>query len=225
MGRQSMVRGHPARLQDTRCPSVRNVANFGPSPQRSRCNGVNTLWTDEFAWATAREVPGFCAFEACQSLIVALVGQTRWDDPMVEYEASIVLGGDDETAWKFVKDCCQRMTRLYKHNMTVIREVEKDSFGKHSYFRLVENSVYKEPQFERDYNEPAPYSNTDDASNVDETSEGGEGEAEGENHDSRGEANIGEYGNPEDKIDGIESGVQGNFDDDDGGDEVEQKVL
>ena len=125
----------------------------------------------------------------------AVVGQTRWDDPMVEYGASIVLGGDDETAWKFVKECCRRMTRLYKHNMTVIREVEKDSFRKNSYLCLLENGLYKEPQFEGDYNDPAPYSDTEDASNVDETSETsecGEEEVEGENRDFEDEANAGE---------------------------------
>ena len=149
------------------------------------------------------------------------MGQIRCYDPMVECEASIVLSVDGKTAWKFVKDSRRRRTRLYKHNMTVIRKVEKDSFGKNSCFRLVENGLYKESQFEGDYNDPAPYRETDDTSNEDETNESGEEEAKGENCNYKGEANVGESDNPKDITDGIESGDEGDFDDNDGGEEVE----
>lgn len=80
--------------------------------------------------------------------------------------------------------------------MTVIREVEKKSFGKNCYFRLVKNGQYKASQFEGDYNDSYLYSDTNDASNVDKTSERGTKEAEGENCDSEDEANVGEYANP-----------------------------
>ena len=84
-----------------------------------------------------RRFPASVPLKHISHLSDTLVGQTRWNNSMVEYEASIVLGRDDETAWKFVKDCGRKITHLYKHNMTVIREIEKDSFGKKSYFRLV----------------------------------------------------------------------------------------
>ena len=72
-----------------------------------------------------------------------LIDQARWDDPAVEHEASIVLGEDDTAAWEFVNSCRRRMARLYKHNMSIIWSVEKSSFGKNSYYRLVENGLFK----------------------------------------------------------------------------------
>ena len=156
----------------------------------------------------------------------ALIGQARWDDPAVEYEASIVLGEDDTAAWEFVNSCRRRMARLYKHNMSIIRSVEKSSFGKNSYYRLVENGLFKTPEFEGDYSGQAPYSDTEDEEDngaTEEEAEDGEnategateGETEGEatedtgDNDVSGERdNVGEYSDHENMTDGIESGSE-----------------
>ena len=92
----------------------------------------------------------------------ALIGQARWDDPAVENAASIVLGNDDAAAWEFVKACRHRMKRTYKDNMIIIRDVDKTRYGKDSYFRLVENSLFVTPKFECDYSGQAPLSNVED---------------------------------------------------------------
>lgn len=92
----------------------------------------------------------------------ALIGQARWDDPLVQFEAAVVLGNDDSAAWEFVNSCRQRMIRQYKFNMGIIRDIEKAAYGKNSYFRLLECGLYREPQFEGDYSGEAPQ--TDDES-------------------------------------------------------------
>ena len=157
-----------------------------------------------------------------------LIGQVRWDDPAVEYEASIVLEEDDTAAWEFVNSCRRRMARLYKNNMSIIRSVEKSSFGKNSYYRLVENGLFKTPEFKGDYSGQAPYSDTEDEEDnsatekeaedgenatEDKTEGENEGENEGETTEDMGDNdvsgdqdNVGEYSDPENMTDGIESG-------------------
>ena len=158
----------------------------------------------------------------------ALIGQVRWDDPAVKYEASIVLGEDDTATWEFVNSCRHRMARLYKHNMSIIWSVEKSSFGKNSYYQLVENGLFKTPEFEGDYSGQAPYSDTEgeeDNGATEEEAEDGEnatqgategateGETEGEttedmvDNDVSGDRdNMREYSDPENMTDGIERG-------------------
>ena len=106
----------------------------------------------------------------------ALIGQARWDDPAVEHEAGIVLGKDDAAAWDFVNTCRHKMKRMYKHNMTITRDVEKARYGKDSYFRLVENRLFVTPKFEGDYSGQAPLSDVEDNGATDdgETSGGEE---------------------------------------------------
>ena len=60
----------------------------------------------------------------------------------MEHKASIVLGNNDAAAWEFEKACRHRMKSTYKHNMTIIRDVEKARYGKDSYFHLVENGLF-----------------------------------------------------------------------------------
>lgn len=81
---------------------------------------------------------------------------------MVEHEAAIVLGEDDAAAWEFINSCRRRMAHLYKHNVNIIQSIKKDSFRKNSYFRRVENGIYREPQFEGDYSNQAPSSDPED---------------------------------------------------------------
>ena len=91
--------------------------------------------------------------------------------------------------------CRHKMKRMYKHNMTIIRDVEKARYGKDSYFRLVENSLFVTPKFEGDYSGQAPLSDVEDngATNDGET--------------SGGEENNGADG-VESGTDGLESGVE-----------------
>ena len=155
----------------------------------------------------------------------ALIGQARWDDPAVEYEASIVLGKDDTAACEFVNSCRCRMARLYKHNMSIIRSVEKSSFRKNSYYWLVENGLFKTPEFEGNYSGQAPYSDTEDEEDkadngaTENQAEDGENATEAENkgettedtgdNDVSGDQdNVGEYSDDENMTDGIESGEE-----------------
>ena len=112
------------------------------------------------------------------------------------------------------------MARLYKHNMSIIRSVEKSSFGKNSYYRLVENGFFKMPEFEGDYSSQTPYSDIEDEEDnaaTEEEAEDGENATEGENEGettedtgdnnvSEDKDNVGEYSYLENMTDGIESG-------------------
>ena len=162
----------------------------------------------------------------------ALIGQAHWDDPAVEYEASIVLGEDNTATWEFVNSCQRHMARLYKHNMSIIWSVEKSSFGKNSYYyRLVENGLFKTPGFEGDYSGQAPYSDTEDEEDngateheddngaTENEAEDGENATEGKNEGettedtgdndvSGNQDNVGEYSDPNNITDGIESGEE-----------------
>ena len=97
----------------------------------------------------------------------------------MEHEASIVLENDDAAGWKFVKACRHRMKHTYKHNMSIIRDVEKARYGKDSFFGLVENGLFVTPKFEGDYSGQAPLS--DEVGNV---TDDGETSAEEENNES-----------------------------------------
>ena len=134
---------------------------------------------------------------------------------------SIVLEEDNTAAWEFINSCRHRMVRLYKHNIDIIRSMEKSSFGKNSYFRLVENRLFKTPKFEGDYSGQAPYSDTEDEEenatkdvDEDETTED-----TGDNDVSGDQDNVVEYSDPENMTDGIESGGEsdtGSDEEDDG---------
>ena len=94
---------------------------------------------------------------------------------MVRIEASRVLGIDDKAAWNFVDMCRARMTRQYKHNMTIVRELEKAHYGINSYFHLVEQGLFQEPQFEGDYSyhpDAVPNDNIVEAPNTAVNNEG-----------------------------------------------------
>ena len=125
----------------------------------------------------------------------ALIGQAHWDDSAVEHETGIVLGNDNAAAWDFVNTCRHKMKRMYKHNKTIIRDVEKARFGKDSYFRLVENGLFVTAKFEGDYSGQAPLSDVEDNGATDD------GETSG------GEENYGADG-VESGTDGLESGVE-----------------
>ena len=125
----------------------------------------------------------------------ALIGQARWDDPAVEYKAGIVLGNDDAAAWDFVNTCRHKMKCMYKHNMTIIQDVEKARYGKDSYFRLVENGLFVTPKFKCDYSGQAPLSDAED----DGATNDGETSGREENNGADG---------VESGTDGLESGVE-----------------
>ena len=95
--------------------------------------------------------PGSVPLNHISHLSHALVGRSRWDDPLVKREAGLVLGKDDEAAWNFIHQCRQKMKTAYKRNMTIIAEEEKAAFGRNNCFRLVERSLYQEPKFEGDF--------------------------------------------------------------------------
>ena len=58
----------------------------------------------------------------------ALVGLTRWDDPMVKRELAVLLGSSDSASRKLVRKCRKRMIKAYKANMAIIRELEIEQY-------------------------------------------------------------------------------------------------
>jgi hypothetical protein len=92
----------------------------------------------------------------------ALVGQNRWDNPLVRREAEIVLGENDDAARVYVQESRQKMIQKYKENMRLIREIEKARYGENSFFRLCEQGLFREPQYEGDYIDRKEDSSDDD---------------------------------------------------------------
>ena len=66
-------------------------------------------------------------------------------------EAEVVLGKDDNAAWRYVQENRQKVIGQYKENMRVIREIEKARYGENSFFWLCEQGLFREPRYEGDY--------------------------------------------------------------------------
>ena len=70
---------------------------------------------------------------------------------MVRREAEIVLGEDNDAAWRYLRENRRKVIGQYKENMRVIREIEKARYGENSFFRLCEQGLFREPRYEGDY--------------------------------------------------------------------------
>ena len=114
------------------------------------------------------------------NLCDALIGQSKWTEPLVRKEVNVLFGKDEEAAWNFVHACRRNLLHQYKFNMKIIRELEIKHYGKNSYYYLVENGLYHEPEKEGDYPSILP----DDIDDIDETS------GRDEDRDSRSKSDI-----------------------------------
>ena len=100
---------------------------------------------------TTDKSPASVPLRHISNLLDVLMGQCRWDDPLAQQGASIVLGDSDEEAWQYVENRRQRTTKRHKRNMAVIRNLEKAHYGRSSYFRLVESQLYRKPRYGGDH--------------------------------------------------------------------------
>ena len=97
-----------------------------------------------------KRFPASISLRHISHILDALVGLTRWDDPMVKKELAVLLGLNDSASRKLVKKCRKRMIKVYKANMVIIRELEMELYGENSYYRLIESGRYRAPRFEGD---------------------------------------------------------------------------
>jgi hypothetical protein len=94
--------------------------------------------------------PAAVSMRNISALSDALVGQRRWDDPLVIIERNWLLGPDEDAAWKFVEHCRSKMRRAYKRNMVLVRRLEKEYYGENSFYYLRETGQYVEPEQEEE---------------------------------------------------------------------------
>ena len=94
--------------------------------------------------------PAAVSMRNISALSDALVGQRRWDDPVVVIERNWLLGPDEDAAWKFVEHCRGKMKREYKRNMTLVRRLEKEYYGENSFYYHRETGQYVEPEQEEE---------------------------------------------------------------------------
>ena len=80
----------------------------------------------------------------------ALVGLTRWDDPIVRKELAVLLGPNDSASRKLVKRSRKRMIKAYKANMVIIWELGIKLYGENSYYWLIESGRYRASRFKGD---------------------------------------------------------------------------
>lgn len=92
--------------------------------------------------------PASVALRNISALSDALIGLRRWDDPQVLADRDILLGSDDRASWRFVQDCRVRLKAAYKENMVFVRQLERQAYGEHSFYNLVDSGKYKEPTYE-----------------------------------------------------------------------------
>ena len=59
----------------------------------------------------------------------ALIGQSKWTEPLVRKDVNILFGKDEKAAWNFVNACRKNLLRQYKFNMQIIRELEIKYYG------------------------------------------------------------------------------------------------
>ena len=71
----------------------------------------------------------------------ALVGARRWDSGTVLKERNLVLGLDDEAAWKHVESVRREMKKRWIECFIAMVQVEEEAFGESSYFRKPKGSA------------------------------------------------------------------------------------
>ncbi len=64
----------------------------------------------------------------------ALIGARRWDDASVLKERDVLLGGDDEAAWDFVRFTRQRILSNLQEAFEQLKQLEPAQFGKNAFF-------------------------------------------------------------------------------------------
>ena len=77
--------------------------------------------------------PAAISMESSSALGDALIGRRKWNDPMVMYEANIILGDDNEAAWKYVHETRQKLVNNYIPCVQNMRMIEPLIFPDHSY--------------------------------------------------------------------------------------------
>ncbi|EFW13389.1 conserved hypothetical protein [Coccidioides posadasii str. Silveira] len=71
----------------------------------------------------------------------ALVGQIRWDNPMVIEKLNILFGPDDKKAQDFINNWCLKTTRIALDAIVKTYQIEKKAFGNKSYWHCVHNNI------------------------------------------------------------------------------------
>lgn len=95
-------------------------------PSRFISLTLNPIWTDKHARSAYRTFSGFFAISN------ALIGQSKWTEPLVRKDVNILFGKDEKAAWNFVNACRKNLLRQYKFNMQIIRELEIKYYGKNT---------------------------------------------------------------------------------------------
>jgi hypothetical protein len=71
--------------------------------------------------------------ESSSALSDALIGRRKWDDPMVIYEANLVLGTDDNAALQYVHETRQKLVHNYIRCVENMRQIEPMVFPNNSF--------------------------------------------------------------------------------------------
>ena len=77
--------------------------------------------------------PAAISMESSSALGDALIGRRKWDDPMVIYEANLVLGTDDNAALQYVHETRQKLVHNYIRCVENMRQIEPMVFPNNSF--------------------------------------------------------------------------------------------
>ncbi|KAI9753313.1 MAG: hypothetical protein M4579_005232, partial [Chaenotheca gracillima] len=64
----------------------------------------------------------------------ALRGARSWDDFLVREQCDILLGDDDEAAWRLVRDMRRRLVAAFETTWDAMKAQECEAYGNHAYF-------------------------------------------------------------------------------------------
>jgi hypothetical protein len=88
--------------------------------------------------------PGTVPVRSSYALCLALIGQKRWTEADVEMERNILLGSDDIRSRELAEDMRTQLLQTYKLRWKLMRECERQAFGKESFFRRNEGPAQRE---------------------------------------------------------------------------------
>ncbi|EAS27142.2 uncharacterized protein CIMG_12596 [Coccidioides immitis RS] len=71
----------------------------------------------------------------------ALVGQIRWDNPMVIKELDILFGPDDKKAQDFINNWCLKAMQIALDVIANTYQIEKKAFDNKFYWHCVHNNI------------------------------------------------------------------------------------
>ncbi|EER25777.1 hypothetical protein CPC735_042210 [Coccidioides posadasii C735 delta SOWgp] len=71
----------------------------------------------------------------------ALVGQIRWDNPMVIEELNILFGSDDKKAQDFINNWHLKTMQIALNAIVKTYQIEKKAFGNKFYWHCVHNNI------------------------------------------------------------------------------------